>query len=93
MMTPPSDRCGRCSHDVNDPTWWCMHCGAALCNPCGDEFGHCGHPKVEELNRTPAEAGDREERERLEAQFARMVRALVVDDRDASRGQTTRLLN
>ena len=75
-MSNSGDSCGRCAASVNDPRCWCLHCGAALCNQCGDGFGHCGHPKADEMNRLPAEAHNAEARELLVAQLAAVMDSL-----------------
>jgi hypothetical protein len=93
-MSDSSERCGRCAATVNDPSWWCLHCGAALCDSCGDGVGHCGHPKVEEMNRTPLDANSHTERERLVAQLARIMRALAPDGQRLTPGpRDAQLLN
>jgi hypothetical protein len=50
-LTPKA--CARCGDNVDrDPvTWSCWFCGGAICNRCGDQVGHCGHPEAEKAIR------------------------------------------
>jgi hypothetical protein len=71
-----------------------MHCGTALCNQCGDGFGHCGHPKADEMNRSPVEAHNYDERDRLVTQLARIMKTISHSDLSAStRSRAKQLLN
>ena len=62
-------RCGRCSADVSDPTFYCWLCDAPLCSACGDGVGHCHHdePALDEIDRDWATADEARRAELMEA--------------------------
>jgi len=52
LMVP----CGRCGTPVNvKDAETCFYCLGLLCKNCWDNFGHCGHPEADEINRKARE--------------------------------------
>jgi hypothetical protein len=44
-------KCNRCDREIPEgQEETCFFCGAALCNRCWDEYGHCGEPEAEMQN-------------------------------------------
>jgi hypothetical protein len=49
--------CGRCRREIPyDEEKVCWYCRCALCYECWLAFGHCGHPKANEINEREHEA-------------------------------------
>jgi len=80
-MSRSDEKCGRCDAAIDASRHWCLHCGAALCDRCGEAFSHCGHPRANEMNRPPAEPHARSERALLVAQMEQVLRTLAAVDR------------
>jgi hypothetical protein len=60
--------CGRCWAIVaGTVTWFCWWCGGALCDGCGDRYGHCGHPEADAVNEAAARAESYDDRARIVA--------------------------
>lgn len=59
--------CGRCKIDVpsgrEETCWYCL---AALCSPCWELLGHCGHEEAESLNRLSRELTPEQRRQLAE---------------------------